>query len=63
VCAALPFVVQIRRKDERDEWQPCAAFKLEPRARSYAAPLLTLNKHPTYPWMYRVIDQTTVVAD
>jgi hypothetical protein len=63
VCADLPFVVQIRRKDELDEWQACAAFKLEPRARSYAQPLLTLNKHPTFPWMYRVVDLTAVVAD
>jgi hypothetical protein len=55
---ALPFVVQIRRKDECNEWQAFAAFNLEPRARSYAASLLTLNEHPTYPWKYRVTDLT-----
>jgi hypothetical protein len=56
MCAALPYVVEVRRKDELDEWQPRAAFDLLYRAEAYASSWLELNASATYPWKYRVSD-------
>lgn len=55
---ALPYVVEVRRKDERDNWRARAAFDRKYRAKAFAAPLLKLNSFSTYPWKYRVTDLT-----
>lgn len=56
--AALPYVVEYRRKDQAHQWIPMAAFDQQTVAEKYAAP----PQSGDWPWEYRVAEAATQPA-